>query len=88
MHDTNVNYGEGRFNEIKDEVELYLDSIGFKKGTVPFIPISGWKGDNIIDKSPNLPWYEGPTLIEALDALKSPKRPIKKPLRIPIQSCL
>jgi elongation factor 1-alpha len=34
--------------------------------------------------SPNMPWYKGPTLLEALDALKPPKRPTHKPLRIPI----
>jgi elongation factor 1-alpha len=85
MDDTNVNYSQERFTEIKDEVGLYLDSIGYKASTVPFIPISGFKGDNLIKKSENLPWYEGPTLVEALDMLKDIKRPIKKPLRIPIQ---
>lgn len=88
MDDANVNYGQGRFDEIRDEVGNYLDSIGYKKDTLKFIPISGWKGDNIQEKSPNLPWYTGETLIEALDSLKDPKRPIKKPLRVPIQGCL
>lgn len=88
MDDANVNYSEARYNEIKDEVGNYLDSIGFKKDEIPFIPISGWKGDNIQEKSPNLPWYTGNTLCGALDALKPPKRPIKKPLRLPVQSIL
>jgi len=39
----------------------------------------------MLEKSPNLPWYKGPTLIEALDALEPPKRPSDKPLRIPLQ---
>lgn len=88
MDDANVNYSQDRYNEIKDEVGNYLDSIGYKLGTIKFIPISGWKGDNIQEKSANLPWYTGETLIEALDNLKDPKRPIKKPLRVPIQGCL
>ena len=88
MDDVNVNWGQDRYNEIKDEVGNYLDSIGYVKDEVPFIPISGWKGDNIQEKSANLPWYEGPTLCQALDNLKAPKRPIKKPLRLPIQGVL
>lgn len=88
MDDANVNYSQERFKEIKDEVGIYLDSIGYKKESIPFIPISGWKGDNIEKPSENLPWYEGPTLLAALDDLKAPKRPVKKPLRVPIQSCL
>jgi len=42
-------------------------------------------GDNMIDKSSNTPWYDGPTLLEALDELKPPKRPSDKPLRLPLQ---
>jgi len=88
MDDANVNYSQDRYNEIKDEVGHYLDSIGYKQDTIKFIPISGWKGDNIQEKSENLPWYTGESLVEALDNLKDPKRPIKKPLRVPIQGCL
>jgi len=39
----------------------------------------------MVEKSPNLPWYKGPTLIEALDSIIPPKRPVDKPLRIPLQ---
>ena len=52
---------------------------------VPFVPISGFQGDNMIDRSTNLPWYKGPTLLEALDNLEPPKRPSDKPLRLPLQ---
>lgn len=52
---------------------------------VPFIPLSGWHGDNMVVKSDKLTWWEGPTLLEALDSLKPPKRPVDKPLRIPLQ---
>ncbi len=49
------------------------------------MPISGFQGDNMIDRSSNLPWYKGPTLLEALDAIDPPKRPSDKPLRLPLQ---
>lgn len=52
---------------------------------VNFVPISGFQGDNMIERSTNLPWYKGPTLLEALDLIDPPKRPSDKPLRLPLQ---
>jgi len=80
-----VSYSEDRYKQIKDEVSTYLKRVGYKSSKVPFIPISGWVGDNIVDKSPNMPWYEGPTLLEALNNCTPPKRLIDKPLRLPLQ---
>merc|ERR1712139_549874 len=80
-----ADYKEARYNEIKSEVSLYLKQVGYKIDTVPFIPISGWVGDNMLEPSTNMPWYKGPYLLEALDAIKPPKRPILKALRLPLQ---
>jgi translation elongation factor EF-1alpha len=60
---------------------------------VNFVPISGFQGDNMIEKSDNMSWYKGFTLLEALDNIDPPKRPSDKPLRLPLQvgapsSCL
>ena len=85
MDDKSVNYGEGRFNEIKKEIGDYLKKIGYNPDKIPFIPISGWVGDNMIEKSDNMAWYKGPCLLQALDALEPPKRPKDKPLRLPLQ---
>jgi len=82
-------YKEARYNEIKKEVSAYLTKVGYKlenpKNPVHFVPISGFNGDNMIDRSPNMTWYKGPTLLEALDAMREPKRPVDKPLRLPLQ---
>merc|ERR1712137_259607 len=85
MDDSSVNYAESRYNEIKDEASAYLKKVGYKPMKIPFIPISGWNGDNMIEKSSNMPWYKGPTLLEALDNVNPPKRPTEKPLRLPLQ---
>jgi elongation factor 1-alpha len=85
MDDKSVNYDQKRFNEIQDEVTKFLVKVGYKAGKVPFIPISGWVGDNMIDKSKNMPWYSGKCLLETLDEIKPPKRPSDKPLRLPLQ---
>merc|ERR1719305_1623516 len=85
MDDGSVMYGEGRYKEIKEEVSTYLKKVGYKPAKVPFVPISGWAGDNMVDESTNMPWYKGPYLLEALDRVNPPKRPVDKPLRLPLQ---
>jgi elongation factor 1-alpha len=85
MDDKSTNYSEARYTEIKDELTKFLTKTGYKADTIPFIPISGWNGDNMIDRSDKMKWYKGPILIEALDAINPPKRPSEKPLRLPLQ---
>jgi elongation factor 1-alpha len=81
-----TNYDEKRFNEMKEEVVKLLKKIGYKTDEIPFIPISGYHGDNVAKKSDKMPWYKGPTLMEALDQnIKEPEKPVDKPLRLPIQ---
>ena len=85
MDEKTVNYSEERYTEIKKEVSDFLKKVGYKPDNINFIPISGWNGDNMLDKSTNTPWYKGPTLLEALDKIEPPKRPTEKPLRLPLQ---
>ena len=85
MDDKSVNYSEARYKEIVTEVGSYLKKVGYNVAKVQFVPISGWAGDNMIEKSTNMPWYKGPTLLEALDLLDAPVRPSDKPLRLPLQ---
>ena len=80
-----VEYSKERYEEIKSNVADFLGKVGYKTETMNFVPISGFEGDNILDKSPNMTWYTGPTLCEALDSFKTPKRPVLKPLRLPLQ---
>jgi elongation factor 1-alpha len=85
MDEKSTNWSEARFNEIKNEVSNFIKKIGYNPEKVPFVPISGWLGDIMLEKSTNMPWWKGPTLIEALDSISEPKRPSDKPLRIPLQ---
>lgn len=85
MDDKTVNFSEKRYEDIQSEVSSYLKKVGYKPAKVTFVPLSGWEGDNITEKSPNMSWYSGPTLLDALDNITPPKRPVDKSLRIPIQ---
>jgi len=69
----------------KSEVSKFLKSVGYKPKKIPFVPISGWVGDNMLDRSKNMPWYKGKTLLESLDSIIPPKRPTSLALRLPLQ---
>ncbi len=86
MDDPTVNWSKERYEEVKQGVSDLLKRIGFDASKIPFIPVSGWYGDNLLEKSKNMPWYDGPTLLEALDQFEEPPKPIDKPLRLPIQA--
>jgi len=85
MDATTPKYSKGRYEEIVKEVSSYLKKVGYNPDKIPFVPISGFEGDNMIERSTNLDWYKGPTLLEALDQINEPKRPSDKPLRLPLQ---
>lgn len=85
MDDVSSNWSEERYNEIKNEISRMLKMVGFKVEEIPFVPVSGWTGDNLVKKSDKMPWYKGPTLYEALDTFKIPAKSLNKPLRCPIQ---
>ncbi|MGA7847253.1 MAG: translation elongation factor EF-1 subunit alpha [Thermoplasmata archaeon] len=81
-----VAFSEAKFNTLKEEVTKLLKNVGFKVDTqVVFLPISAFKDDNINKASPNMPWWKGPTLLQALDNLVVPAKPTDKPLRLPVQ---
>ena len=84
MDDSQVKYSEERFNEVKSQVSGLLKQVGFSIDKTPILPVSGWKGDNLIEKG-NLGWHKGPTIYEALDSFEIEAPPVDKPLRLPLQ---
>merc|ERR1711988_709991 len=85
MDEKTVGYGQARYEEIVNEVSNFVKKIGYNPKNIPFVPISGWNGDNMLERSANLPWWKGPTLIEAIDSITPPERPVDKALRVPLQ---
>nr|BAN33725.1 elongation factor 1alpha [Mantamonas plastica] len=78
-------YKQKRYKEIKKEISKTIKKIGYNPDKVPFVPISGFHGDNMIEAGDNMSWYKGPTLLGALDSMEPPTRPVDKPLRLPLQ---
>jgi elongation factor 1-alpha len=108
MDERTANYSEERFIEIKTEIQRMLVSVGWNQAQVnqriPVLPISGWVGDNLINKSENMPWWKGTkvlrgakgkeetldivTLEDALESVRLPPRPVDKPFRMPISGVM
>jgi len=80
-----VKYDQKRFEEVKKDLSALLSMVGYKPADILFIPTIALAGVNIKIKSPETPWYTGPSLLESLDTLKEPEKPTDKPLRLPIQ---
>ncbi|MEI6731401.1 MAG: EF-Tu/IF-2/RF-3 family GTPase, partial [archaeon] len=78
-------YKEDAFNKVKVEVSALLKMAGYKPEGITFLAISGFKGDNVVNKSTNMSWYKGPTILEQLDLFAQPEKPTTLPLRMPLQ---
>lgn len=98
MDSTEPPYSEARYKEIQKEVSQYIKKIGYNPDAVPFVPISGFNGDNMLEPSDKMGWfkgwsvvkadkktYNGVTILDALDNVDVPKRPSDRPLRLPLQ---
>ena len=78
-----VDFSEARFQQIETEYRQWLKSIGVEPRI--FIPIAAKHGDNIASVSAKMPWWNGPTVLQTLDAFTAVDRPLDQPLRFPIQ---
>ena len=87
MDISGVDWSEDKYKAAVAEVSALLKMAGFgsQLDNIPMIPASSLNGDNVFHKSDKCPWYDGPTLFEAIDAAAMPNKPIDKPLRLPIQ---
>jgi len=85
MDISGVDWSQDKYNSVVEEVTGLLKMAGFKTDDIPFIPCSAFDGDNVYNRSDKSPWYNGPTLFEAIDAIKMPPKPTDMPLRLPIQ---
>lgn len=78
-----VGHAQSRFEALQSELAAWLATLGLSAQVM--IPLSARDGDNLVNPGTTMPWWQGPTLVEALDALQSPARPIERPLRLAVQ---
>ena len=79
-----VDYSKQRFDEIVEEYRAFAKQLGL--ADVTFIPMSALKGDNVIEPSPQMPWYHGTTLMGYLETVElDDDRLQREPFRLPVQ---
>ena len=78
-----VDFDEQRFNAIVDDYRAFATRIGL--GDVTAIPLVAVDGDNIVERSTRMPWYQGPTLIQCLEQIDVESDVAHRPLRMPVQ---
>jgi len=83
-----VGWAQYRFEEIQDSMKPFLQAAGFPAAKTTFIPLAAMEGINLVERDcPELQeWYEGPTLVEVLDQVEVPERPLEAPLRFPVSN--
>ncbi|MFZ5931517.1 MAG: adenylyl-sulfate kinase [Pseudomonadota bacterium] len=78
-----VNYSQARFDEIAAEYRAYLTELGVAPTFI--LPVSAREGENIVTRSNAMQWYDGPTVVGALDCFVSEPLSSELPLRLPVQ---
>ncbi|MFW1961302.1 sulfate adenylyltransferase subunit CysN [Acinetobacter johnsonii] len=81
-----VEFSEARFNEIQKEYAGFVAQLGDRKpNNIIFTPISALNGDNVVNKSPNTPWYTGETLMGTLESVEINRSSVTNDFRFPVQ---
>jgi len=81
-------YDEATFRAIERDFKAVLGQIAAETGNpveAVFVPISALVGDNVVHRSPAMPWYEGPSLLELLESLPPAQDTASAPFRFPVQ---
>ena len=78
-----VDYDQATFDRIVAEYQEFAKDLGY--ASITAIPLSALRGDNMIEASPNTPWYAGPTLLAHLETVQVEQDAIEKPFRLPVQ---
>lgn len=80
-----VDFSKDTFDAIKKDFEVLVEKLDLDQKNFNFIPISALCGDNVVNKSLNMDWYEGPTVLEVLEGVDVQQDIAKKPFRLPVQ---
>lgn len=81
-----VEFSQARFEEIETQFRQSADRLAI--ANINFIPISALLGDNVVDRSTNMPWYTGPALLEFLEEVEIEPRGSDEAFRLPVQAVL
>ena len=83
-----VDFSEEKFNQIKADILKLQNSGTYKNQQITFIPISALHGDNVVDPSNKIPWYNGNTLMDTLEKMEPEDIYEKATARFPVQTVI
>ncbi len=78
-----IGFNEEIFNNIKRDYNTLADELNIENRY--FVPVSALEGDNVVNRSSNMPWYSGKTLLELLETIEIADDIIQKDFRFPVQ---
>jgi bifunctional enzyme CysN/CysC len=78
-----VGWSADRFGQVAEDYRAYLQGLGVRP--VCFVPVSAREGDNMMQHSPRMPWYQGQTVVEVLDGFAFKPTLVDRPLRLAVQ---
>eukprot|EP00761_Pharyngomonas_kirbyi_P007092 gb/GECH01007101.1/.p1 GENE.gb/GECH01007101.1/~~gb/GECH01007101.1/.p1 ORF type:complete len:643 (+),score=125.05 gb/GECH01007101.1/:1-1929(+) len=86
LDNTTPKWSHTRYDHIRHELSRFLRQAGFRKQDINFVPCSGLTGENLLtcEESDLKEWYNGSSLVEAIDSLEPPSRSVDKALRLSI----
>ncbi len=85
MDISGVSFSEARYKEVVEDVKKHAKQAGWNVDKVRFIPLASLPGENVTKKSAKMPWWNGDTLLQAINGFDVPQKPTDLPLRLPIQ---
>jgi elongation factor 1-alpha len=81
-----VGFSETAYEKLKNDVVSLLSGLGYRNASgFNYVPVAAFYGEGVTKPSPKIPWYKGPTLLNAIESFTEPEKPVEKPLRIPVQ---
>jgi bifunctional enzyme CysN/CysC len=78
-----VGFDRAVFDRISEDYARFAAALGF--ASLVMIPLSARDGDNLTERSPRMPWYQGPSLLDHLESVDVSEPPGDQPLRFPVQ---
>src|SRR5262249_35590552 len=78
-----VGFSQATFEDIERQYREFGQQIGLER--VDAIPVSAVYGDNVVERSRNTPWYNGPTLMHLLETVVREEETLTRPFRMPVQ---
>jgi sulfate adenylyltransferase subunit 1 (EFTu-like GTPase family)/uncharacterized membrane protein len=78
-----VEFSHDAFSAIEAEFRTFADRLG--DVSITFIPVSARTGDNVVNRSPHMTWYRGPTLLDKLETVDVTPRAANQAFRMPVQ---